>query len=192
MTLKELQLYINQHYSAIRYFVIISVMVTLLIFSAMLVSKQNRLLEDNKVLTGTVKKLSEDNKLLNQQTKQLGEENQEIGKTNQSYLRCIASIFANYTHDFVPITIDNLDTCRITADSSAVRTSDGSASTTQSVPSEPLSGVQAENNSSSNTIPERASPQSNNVQPPDNDGWILNLPDAVPLLPNSVHIPSPF
>jgi hypothetical protein len=143
-------------------------MVTLLVFSAMLVSKQNRLLEDNKVLTGTVKKLSEDNKTLNQQTKKLGEENQEIGKTNQSYLRCIASIFANYTHDFVPITIENLDTCRITADSSAVRTSDGSASASQTAPVVSSGETSLPNNTTppATSLPNTSQEKSNNSNSP--------------------------
>jgi Tfp pilus assembly protein PilV len=52
----------------------------------------------------TTQRLAEQNQILSRQ-------NQAIAKQNRAYSRCIATIFAQYTHDFVPVTIVDLDTC---------------------------------------------------------------------------------
>lgn len=46
------------------------------------------------------------------QIKELTAQNQRISKENQNYIKCIAQIFAQYTRNGKPITIENLDKCK--------------------------------------------------------------------------------
>jgi hypothetical protein len=62
-------------------------------------------------------------------------DNQRIAKQNRAYTRCVATVFARYTHDFVPITIINLDKC--TVDSQTKATSDTSTGGTIPVSNKP-------------------------------------------------------
>lgn len=104
--LKTAQLWLHRNYPQIRSAILVSLGIMLLIFSMIMISNQNRLI-------GQVRDLAEQNNTLSKQNRALGEENQSIAKQNRAYTRCIATIFAQYTQDFVPINIVNLDTCTI-------------------------------------------------------------------------------
>lgn len=157
--LKHLQLWLHRHYVQIRNLVIVFVVAMLLIFSMVSVANQNKLISQVKTLTEQNKELSKQNKTLNTQTLKLGEENQAIAKQNRSYSRCIAEIFADYTHDFVPVTILNLDTC--TTDSQTQGTRDTTTG-----------GNTPNTGSNSSTSPQQSSSPTTqqvkqNIQPPE-------------------------
>jgi hypothetical protein len=84
----------------------------------------------------------------------LAHENQHIAKQNRSYTRCVATVFAKYTHDFVPVTITNLDKC--TVDSSKATP----ASALPSAPAKPGSVSVAAPQSPSKVFVSSPSPQS--------------------------------
>lgn len=110
--LKKVQLWLHRNYPQIRSGLLVIMGVMLLVFSMIMISNQNRLISQ-------VRDLAEQNNALSKQNRVLGEENQSIAKQNRAYSRCIATIFAQYTHDFVPITITNLDTCTLDSQTQA-------------------------------------------------------------------------
>lgn len=104
----------------------------------------------------------------------LTKENQRIAKQNRSYSRCIATVFAQYTHDFVPVTITNLDKCTLQGQAKTINNTPPSGTppaatnnvvnyttTPQSVAQEPTKTTTTNNN----TNPPTASNQ-NPTQPP--------------------------
>lgn len=59
-------------------------------------------------------RIAAQNNLLARQAKQISEQNQKIAKANGAHIDCISRIFAAYTRDGRPITIDDLDKCKVT------------------------------------------------------------------------------
>lgn len=155
--LKHWQLYLHHHYTQIRHWLIVVIGIMLLVFSMVSIGKQNRLITQVRGLSEQNKNLSLQNKNLNEQTKNLGEENQAIAKQNRSYSRCIATIFAMYTHNFVPITITNLDTC----------TTDSQTGATNNTPTAGTSPT-LDNQPSSTPNPTSPSPATSTSPPPTN------------------------
>lgn len=47
-----------------------------------------------------------------EQAIEIAKQNQEIAEDNQAHIDCIAELFARYTRDSRPITIDDLNTCQ--------------------------------------------------------------------------------
>lgn len=117
-------------------------------------------------------------------------DNQRIAKQNRTYTRCVATVFARYTHDFVPVTITNLDKC--TVDSQPKTIEVPSTPGRQSTPgSLNVAAPQSQSkvfvsSSQPNNAPTTENNQAN-ANPPDNDGVIIDLP----LLPK-LHIGSPL
>lgn len=145
LSLKRAQLWLHHHYVDIRHWLVVIIGVILLIFSMVSLSNQNRLNSKVAVLAEQNKILSQQNKALNQKSTKLGEENQSIAKQNRSYTRCLATIFAQYTHDFIPINITNLDTCTTESQSQATNnTPTGGSSPTGGAPAsdKPAAGSQ--------------------------------------------------
>lgn len=163
---KALQLWVNVHYKEIRN-VILAIVVVFFAWTSLQARADNRqALEKIKTLSAQNKQLSQDNKDLNSQ-------NKDLAKKNQDYILCVAKIFADYTHDFVPVNIENFDTCTIKADN----TSDAALSEPSNASSGPV-----EISSPNSTTPPNPS-QSNNLpnepEAPIDDGL---LPDAIPIL----------
>lgn len=182
---KRFHLWLTTHYSAIKHALLIALGISLLIFSMIVMAGQNRLINQVRTLSEQNKTLSEDNQRLNKETKKLGEDNQTIAKQNRSYTRCIATIFAQYTQDFVPVVINDLDTCTLDSRSqatnnSATGTSDGAPTTNggggQGFAGQ-TGGSQAQSSSSGNDNTSDNPPPSDNSQPIK----VLGIPICVPL-----------
>lgn len=58
----------------------------------------------------------------------ISKENRQLNQQNLAYMRCLATVFATYTQNGIPVTIDNLDKC-------TVRQVDGSVVPVTSLPS---------------------------------------------------------
>lgn len=108
--IKKFQLWLHHHYDSIRNWLLITIGAILLFSSMMMIANQNRLINQ-------VKDLADQNKTLNEQNNQLSRDNQQIAKQNRAYTKCIATVFAQYTHDFVPVTIVDLDSCTVESQS---------------------------------------------------------------------------
>lgn len=59
----------------------------------------------------------------------ISKENRQLNQQNLTYMRCLATVFATYTQNGIPVTIENLDKC-------TVRRVDGSITPVTSLPSE--------------------------------------------------------
>jgi FtsZ-binding cell division protein ZapB len=152
LRIKPVQLWLHKHYHTIRQWLIFIVGITLLLFSMVSVANQNRLINQVKNLAEQNTALSKQNKDLNEQTNQLGKENQAIATQNREYTRCLSIIFAQYTHDFVPINIENLDTCTIKADGGQLKVM-------------PTTGNSSSETKISTPIYPKLHPSNNNQQP---------------------------
>lgn len=147
--LKRHQLWVHKHYKKLRQWFIIFIAMMLLMFSAIMFSRQSTLIRQVKSLSEQNTSLSQQNYILNEQTKKIGKENQVIAKQNRSYTRCIANVFAKYTQDFQPVIFKDLDTCTIegqsgqannmfaTQDSSSTQKSSSSSKQKVNNPSQP-------------------------------------------------------
>lgn len=156
MGLKDIQIFNHRHYKAIRNASIAIIIICLLgVPSILSLRKQGEQTEQIKNLTEQVKTLSEKNVTLN-------EEQRTVVIQNRSYTRCLANIFAKYTRDFKPVTIENLDACILQYDTS------GNISPKASKTSSGQSGSSSKNNTSS------PAPQQNNSQPPPSPPPLLN------------------
>lgn len=157
-TLKLSQLWLHHHYIDIRHWLVVVIGVILLIFSMVSLSNQNRLNQRVATLAEQNKVLSQQNKDLNNQTIKLAQDNQSIAKQNRSYTRCLATVFALYTHNFIPISITNLDTC--TTDSQSKATGDTPAGGTSANGDPAPQGTSSPSSSSPNPAqPEKPQPK---------------------------------
>lgn len=195
MKLKNLQLWLNQNYTSIKHWLVVTLGIMLLIFSMIVIAGQNRLIAQVKTLSEQNKALAKDNKTLNTQAKKLGEDNKSIAKQSRSFVLCGFQVFAEYTRDRRPIENLDLEACTTVSQSEAtdntsiegtapVSTSGGASSTTQGGLPSSSSSQNRSSSSQNNTTP--APSPANNSQP-DNEGVIFNLP----LVPE-IRIPSPF
>lgn len=96
-------------------------------------------------------RITAQNNQLAQQAKNTAEQNQRIAKANGQHIDCIAKLFAAYTRDKTPITLENLDKCKATAaETSAIMSGAVDFSPTQTHTS-PVPTNQNTNNSTNNT-----------------------------------------
>lgn len=179
--IKKSQLWLHHHYAEVRHWLIVVIGVILLIFSMISLSNQNRLNQRVATLAVQNKILSEQNKVLNEKSTRLGEENQSIAKQNRSYTRCLATVFALYTHNFVPVEITDLDTCTTDSQSNATNNSPtgGTSSSGSEAPSSASQKPSSGGSSSPNNAPSNGNGQSNNSQP--EPVRILGIPACLPL-----------
>jgi hypothetical protein len=93
---------------------------------------------DSKNLLKKVASLSENNKTLIIQNKNLTEQNIEIANENARHLDCLAKLFAAYTQDLRPISLVDLDGCKVLSqapsETGATSTSDGARPSTLNQP----------------------------------------------------------
>lgn len=163
---KALQMWINIHYKEIRN-IILAIVVVFFAWTSL----QAR--ADNRQALEKIKNLSAQNKQLSQDNKDLNSQNKDLAQKNQDYILCVAKIFADYTHDFVPVNIENFDDCTIKADN----TSDATPSESSSVSSEPAETSSP--NSTTSPEPSQSNNSSNQPETPKDDGL---LPDVIPVL----------
>jgi hypothetical protein len=129
-------------------------------------------------------------------------DNQRIAKQNRAYTRCVATVFARYTHDFVPVTITNLDKCTLDSQTKATNnTPSGGTIPVSEGPNAPALAARGApqqpskvfvSSSQPNNAPKQANKQVNNS--PDNEGLItpsIPIPFTDSHVPQ-VHIRSPF
>lgn len=166
---KRIQLWLHQRYKAIQVGIIVAAILAVAIGFAVLIATQNRLL-------GQVQGLSEQNKDLIVQTKHTGEQNQSIAKQNRSYTRCIATVFAQYTHDFNPVTITNLDTCTIDSQTKTTNNTSTGGTAPQTSP-QPTA---APDNTNAQPPKSTAPPAQQPSQPVN----VLGIPLCLPLVSN--------
>lgn len=182
--IKRAQLWIHHNYRWVLSAIAVFLGVFLMTASLISIGNQNQLISQVKDLSEQNRQLSEDNKNLNSQSKQIAEENQFIATQSRDYIRCLATVFAQYTHDFIPVTIESLDTCTVKSEPN--QTSPDSRGTN----SQPRTDSQAPSSSSSGQPSAPSSPPTpppGGSGEPDNDGIIIDLPILPP-----VHIGSPL
>lgn len=127
----------------------------------------------------TVVSLQRTNQQLGEQVKGISEENRELNRQNLTYMRCLASIFATYTQNGIPITIESLDTC-------TVKTVDGKPIPVTNLPATTGEGTQ-ETTTTPITSPTFSAPKSESSQQteqtekPPEPVKVLGLPLCVPL-----------
>lgn len=90
------------------YFVVIPVL--LLIASVTLAYAYDDSRKTSKIAQDT-KAIVEDIKVLIANNKELNEDNNKISRKNQTLVRCVAKILADYTQTQQPIILSNLDKC---------------------------------------------------------------------------------
>lgn len=176
--LKQAQLFLHHHYNAIRHWAAVVIGIILLIFSMIMIGNQNRLINQIRDLSGQNKVLAQDNKKLNQ-------DNQNIAKQNRSYTRCIATIFAQYTYDFVPVTIIDLDKCTLDSNSRSEQRQLAVPGTSDTKSSAPQASSPGSSSSGSSSSPK--STPSPDPEQPDNSQPLLDC--KVDLL--GIHIGCP-
>lgn len=175
MKTRQLQLWIHDHYGDIKHWLIIIVGFILVVFAMVSYANQNRLLDRVATLSQQNKSLSEQNRRLNQENKSYAKETQGVVLQNRSYIKCLSNIFAQYTHDFVPITIENLEQCTTQSGGTFGNSLQANSSSSSSV-----------FHSSPNNTPSSKSAQPNNSQPGGNPSSpqpvkVLGIPVCVPL-----------
>jgi len=181
MNSQDARIWIIRNYDQIKHWLIVVIGFTLITFALLSYSNSNRLLKQVSVLTEQNKILSEQNKSLNEATYRTGGNTQNVVLQNRNYIQCLSKIFAEYTHNFVPITIQDLDTCSIRTDGTSGASSQGTSSSPASEGSSTVSS-QGSSGSSSNTNTDNTGGQSNNSQRffiPGGQGLIR---DSVPVL----------
>ena len=115
------------------------------------ISKRNS--ESNMVVLARIAEISENNKSLSEDNKRLSEQSKALSEQSNRYQQCIAQLFAQYTRDYRPVVIEDLDTC--SAYTMPVAQSNSTApSTSQSTP-------QATPQSTSQPTPQPSSPSGN-------------------------------
>lgn len=128
-------------------------------------------------------RISAQNHQLAQSAKDISEQNQAIAKLNGQHIDCLADLFAKYTRESRPITIDDLDQCKVTSAEAAALMS-GSVDFT-SLPSttrpEPTTKTNTPTNSPTS---QGATPQTSTPAPvqkqPDPPASVLGIPLCVP------------
>lgn len=120
MKAKHAQLWLNQHYSEIKHWLYVGVLFILVIFALIQYSKSNQFQTKIDNQSAKIETLTKENN-------QLSKQNAQLNQKDINHTDCIAKVFARYTHDFVPVTIENLDNCTISSDTSS-NTSVGTSS----------------------------------------------------------------
>jgi hypothetical protein len=143
---KHLQLWIHRHDMQIRRWLSYIAVGALLVFSLITLSGQNILLTKVEKLTEENKILAEQNKELNTYTKQAIKDNQSLARQNRSFVLCGFQVFAKYTRDRMPIEKLNLDKCT-------------TGSQTKATDDTPTGGT-TPSGSPSNANPQKSTPQS--------------------------------
>lgn len=112
---------------------------TLIVFALLSYANSNRLLKQVNVLANQNKVLSQQNKVLNEATSKTGDATKNVVLQNRQYIQCLSNIFANYTHNFVPITIEDLNTCTIKTDGTSGASSANTSNSASSPSKTPTS-----------------------------------------------------
>lgn len=149
MKTKDVQLWLNNHYNEVKHWLIVVIGFILVLFAMIQYSNSNRLLLKVKVL-------AEQNQQLSKENKDLSAQNSSLNQKSIQHTDCVAKIFANYTHNFVPVTIEDIDTCTVISGSDQ-NTSGNTVSVPQSLSASPVV-------SSPNPTPNTPSTQSNTSQ----------------------------
>lgn len=128
-----------------------------------------------------IQQLSLDNKQLSKENKQLNAQTQGVVTDNKTYIKCLASIFAQYTNDQQPIKIEDLDKCQVSKISSQAN----SSASVQALSGSSGSSVSSSKNTSSAPQSQPNSSQSNNTPTPQPEPpkpvEVLGIPVCIPL-----------
>lgn len=88
---------------------------------------------DTRIIAQETKVIAEQAKVLADQNKALSEQNRAIGNANTAHIDCVTELFAQYTRDNKPITIEDEATCKA-SEASGVSTSPQTPSTPAPAP----------------------------------------------------------
>lgn len=121
---------------------------------------------------------------LAQTAKELAEQNQVIAKLNGQHIDCLADLFAKYTREARPITIEDLDQCKVTSAEAAALIS-GAVDFTPPTMSPPAPNIQNTNISTKPIASQEATQklgQGETAPPPEKHPpvEVLGVPVCVP------------
>lgn len=143
MNIKDFQMWLHLHYESIRNTLVFAFVCVLVVFGVLGFQKQ-------ATLTEQVRRLSKENNSLSLQNKKLNNQTNSIVLQNRTCMRNIALAFADYTHNFIPVNIEDVASCEIKADGTSAR----ALSSPQAVFPEPAKASSSQPNQSPKQQPQ--------------------------------------